>query len=118
VADAPTLASQRQRLERAIELSPSYANAHSFLADVLVEQGDGPAALEKAQRAVALEPGDSYHRLALAHALNKVGRADEGRKSADLALKLAENEAERSALFSRACEGGEQDACALAKQLR
>jgi TPR repeat protein len=136
VADAATLAAQRQRLERAIELSPSYAGAYSLLAEVLVEQGDGPAALEKAQRAVALEPGRSYHRLELSRALNQVGRTDEARKSADLALKLAENDAERSdiqrfVLFldessryaqsreqretlqkQAACEGGDNAACA------
>ena len=95
-ADASALAVRRQRLERAIELNPSYANAFSYLADVLVEQGDGAAALAQAQRAVALEPGQSYHRVALARALNKLGRSDEARKSAELGLQLADNDNERS----------------------
>ena len=56
-ADASTLAGLRQRLERAIELNDSFANAYSYLAEVLVQQGDGEGALVPAQRAVALEPG-------------------------------------------------------------
>jgi TPR repeat protein len=95
-ADASALAVRRQRLERAIELNASYANAFSFLAEVLVEQGDGAAALAQAQRAVALEPGESYHRVALARALDKLGRADEARQSAELGLQLADNDIERS----------------------
>jgi hypothetical protein len=42
--DAAYLAAQRQQLERAIELNASAANAHSFLAEVIVAQGDGKAA--------------------------------------------------------------------------
>lgn len=95
-ADAPTLAAQRQRLERAIELNGSYANARSYLAEILVEQGEGPAALAQAQRAVVLEPGDSYHRVALARVLSRLGRGDEARKSAELGLQLAENDSQRS----------------------
>jgi TPR repeat protein len=95
-ADAPALAARRQRLERAIELNGSYAYAFSYLAEVMVEQGDGPAALAQAQRAVVLEPGESYHRVALARALNKGGRGDEARKSAELGLRLADNDNERS----------------------
>ncbi len=95
-ADAAALAALRQRLERAIELNGSYANAHSFLADVIVAQGDGQAALASAQRAVALEPGESYHRVAVGRALQKLGRIDEARKSGELGLQLAENDADRS----------------------
>jgi len=95
-ADAPTLAALRQRLERAIELNGSYANACSYLAEVLVQQGDGPAALAHAQRAVVLSPGESYHRVALARAFNKLGHGDEARKSAELGLQLADNDNDRS----------------------
>jgi TPR repeat protein len=95
-ADAPTLAALRQRLERAIQLNASYADAHSYLADVLEQQGDGPAALAEAQLAVRLEPGESYHRVALARALGKLGRNDEARKAAETGLSLADNDEERS----------------------
>ena len=136
-ADAAALAGLRQRLERAIELNGSYANAYSYLAEVIVQQGDGPAALVPAQRAVALEPGGAYHRVALARVLHKLGRGDEARRSAELGLQLAENDAERSnaerfllflkeeARYSRdrerqetsqkqtnACESGDAAACA------
>ena len=71
-------------------------DARSYLAEVLVQQGDGPAALVQAQRAVVLEAGGSYHRVALARALNKLGRDDEARKSAELGLQLADNDHDRS----------------------
>jgi tetratricopeptide (TPR) repeat protein len=135
-ADAAGLATLRQRLERAIEMNESYAAAHSFLAEVLVLQGDGQAALASAQRAVSLEPGGSYHRVALGRALQTVGRNDEARESAEVGLQLAENDADRSnaerfvlylnetsryaqerALFETsqkqaACQNGDSAACA------
>jgi hypothetical protein len=95
-ADAAELSALQLRLQRVIELNEAYADAHSFLAEVLVQEGDGPAALASAQRAVALEPGGAYHRVALARALAKVGRADEARKSAELGLRLAQGDSERS----------------------
>ena len=94
-ADAALLAQLRTRLERAIELQPAHANAHSFLADTLVDQGEGAAALPKALRAVELEPGESYHRRALARALNRAGRTDEARKAAERALAIADSDRER-----------------------
>ncbi len=94
--DAATLAGLRQELERATELNPSYANAQSFLAEVRVQQGEAQAALAPAQRAVALEPGASYHRVALARVLHQLGREDEARKSAELGLQLAQDDTERS----------------------
>lgn len=94
-ADAALLAQQRTRLERAIELQPAHANAHSFLADTLVDQGEGAAAVPQALRAVELEPGESYHRRALARALDKAGRADEAKKAAERALSVADSDKER-----------------------
>ncbi|MFN8095178.1 MAG: hypothetical protein U0599_23695 [Vicinamibacteria bacterium] len=95
-ADAPTLARVRRLLERALELHATYANACSFLAEVLVDQGDGKAGLEMAQRAVAAEPGETYHRVALARALHGLGRDDEAGQAVDAGLRLAETDAERS----------------------
>jgi Flp pilus assembly protein TadD len=94
--DATLLAALRQRLERAIQLNGSFAYSHSFLAEVLVDQGDGQAALAPAQRATTLEPGESYHRIALARVLHQLGRDDEARKSAEQGLLLADNDGERS----------------------
>jgi len=94
--DAALLAAQRQRLERAIELNASFANAYSFLADVIGDQGDGKAALAPAERAVSLDPGESFHRIALARVLHQLGRDDDARKSAEQALRLADDDADRS----------------------
>jgi TPR repeat protein len=94
--DASTLAAQRRYLERALELNGSYAIAASFLADTLVAQGDANAALAHAQRAIALEPSNSYHRVAMARALSKLGQGDEAKKAAELGLKLADDEDDRS----------------------
>jgi TPR repeat protein len=94
-ADAARLAGIRMRLERAIELQPAHADAHSFLADTLVDQGDSASAVKQAQRAVELEPGESYHRRALARALDRTGRADEARAAAERALALADRDRER-----------------------
>jgi Flp pilus assembly protein TadD len=135
--DTSTLAVVRQRLERAIELNGSYANSYSYLAELLVQQGDGQGALEPARHAVALEPGESYHRVALARVLHQLGRNEEARKSAELGLRLADDDTERSnaerfLLFlkedvryvqeraqretsqkqTNACEGGDGAACA------
>lgn len=94
--DAPALAAVRQRLERAIELNGSFADAYSYLAEVIVQQGDAAAALAPARQAVSLEPGESYHRVALARVLHKLGRAEEARKAAELGLQLARDDGQRS----------------------
>jgi TPR repeat protein len=95
-ADKEALGALRQRLERAVELNPSYVNSYSFLAEVLVDLGEPQAALAAAQRAVALEPGQSYHRVALARVLHSLGRDDDAQKSAELGLQLANDSSERS----------------------
>jgi TPR repeat protein len=131
--DAALLAAQRQQLERAVELNASAANAHSFLAEVLAAQGDGKAALAPAERAVSLEPGEAYHRIALARVLHQLGRDDEARQSAEQGLRLSDDaadkaNAERFLLYLKedtryskeraqqqattACEGGDASACA------
>ena len=91
-----TLALMRRRLERAVELDADHADALSFLAEVLVQQKDATAALPLAERAVALEPGRSYHRVALARVLNQLGRTEEARAAAKQGLQLAGDDAERS----------------------
>jgi TPR repeat protein len=94
--DAATLALMRRRLERAVELDPGDAGALSFLGETLVQQNEGQAGLPHVQRAVALEPGRSYHRVALARVLFQLGRPEEARASAELGLRLAQDENERS----------------------
>ncbi|MGE5125508.1 MAG: tetratricopeptide repeat protein, partial [Betaproteobacteria bacterium] len=94
--DAATLALMRRRLERAAELDPGDAATLSFLAETLVQQNEGQSALAHAQRAVTLEPGRSYHRIALGRVLFQLGRPEEARASAELGLRLAQDENERS----------------------
>jgi TPR repeat protein len=94
--DAATLSLMRSRLERAVELDPGDASAYSFLAETLVQLKEGQAALPLAQRAVTLEPGRSYHRVALARVLFDLDRPDEAHQSAELGLRLARDESERS----------------------
>jgi TPR repeat protein len=94
--DAAALALMRRWLERAVELDPGDAAAHSFLGETLVQQNEGQAALPHVQRAVALEPGRSYHRVALARVLFQLGRPEEARASAEAGLRLAQDESERS----------------------
>ncbi len=94
--DAAALALMGRRLERAVDLDPGDAFACSFLAETLVRQNEGQAALPLAQRAVTLQPGRSYHRVALARVLLQLGRIDEARQSAALGLRLAQDENERS----------------------
>lgn len=94
--DEPARLAIRKHLERAIELNPSYANALSFLAEVLADGGEAEAAFALVQRAVALEPGQSYHRVALARVLLKLNRNEDARKLAELGLQLADNDADRS----------------------
>jgi TPR repeat protein len=91
-ADAAALAERRSLLERSIELNPAYADAYSFLAETLLDQDESEIALARAERAVALEPGDSYHRLALGKALHALDRDAEARASAELGLRLAGSE--------------------------
>lgn len=95
-ADAATLGANRKLLERAIALNDKYAAAHAYLAEVMVEQDAGPAALPSAQRAVALEPGGSYPHVALARVLHKLGQAGLARSSAERGLQLASSDWERS----------------------
>jgi tetratricopeptide (TPR) repeat protein len=83
------------RLEKARALEPTAANAHSFLAEVRLALGQNDEALELAKRAVELEPAESYHRLSLAHALWKTGRAQDAARIAETALKAASSEHER-----------------------
>ena len=88
-SDAATLRAVRQWLERATELNPSYANAYSLLAEVLVELGDAEVAVASGQRAVALEPGGSYHHVAFGRVLHALGLNDDALKQAKVGDELA-----------------------------
>jgi tetratricopeptide (TPR) repeat protein len=94
-SDAATLAAQRKHLERAVALDTGHARAHAHLAEVLVRQAQAEAALPLVQRAVVLQPGDSYVHLVRARVLHALARPDDARQAIDVALQLADDERAR-----------------------
>lgn len=82
-------------LDQTITLNPNWASGYSYLAEITIGLGDTEKALGLARRAVALEPGESYHHATLARALGRLSKADEAVKEAEKALALAENPGER-----------------------
>jgi len=94
-ADPETLGRVEKSLLKATELNSDYAPAYSFLADVRIDQGQAEAAAGLAKRAVALEPGKSYHRCTLARALSRVSKPEEALREAEKALALARTASER-----------------------
>jgi tetratricopeptide (TPR) repeat protein len=78
-----------QSLQRAVELNPDYASGHSFLAEVKSYLGDSEGALVLAKTAIALEPGASYHHVALANVLLGLGRPEEAMAAAERGRALA-----------------------------
>jgi TPR repeat protein len=124
VSDPEGLAAIRKHLDRSIELSEPYAAAHAYLAEVMVQQDQAEAALPHAQRAVALDAGSTYNRVALARVLHKLGQEDAARAAAQKGLQLAADEAERSnaesflASLDHDAEQKEQRAASQASQAR
>lgn len=82
-------------LNQSVTLNPDWASGYSYLAEVTIGLGDAEKALGLARRAVALEPGESYHHATAARALGRLSRADEAVKEAEKALALADNPGER-----------------------
>jgi TPR repeat protein len=62
----------------------------------MAQQEQAEAALPHAQRAVALDSGSSYGRVALARVLQKLGQDDAERAAARQGLQLATDDADRS----------------------
>jgi adenylate cyclase len=90
-------------LERAIELDPGFAVAHSALSFVLSaqpifspqskRQSLFPRVVEHARRAIALDPTDALARCSLSNTLFFTGRHNEAMAEADLAVGLDPNSA-------------------------
>jgi tetratricopeptide (TPR) repeat protein len=93
--DKPTLEAIARNLDKTITLNSNWAPGYSYLADVRIELDDAEGALGLARRAVALEPGESYHHAAVARALARLSKADEAVREAEKALALAQNPGER-----------------------
>ncbi len=82
-------------LERAKELAPENADVLSYLAEVRLDQQRVAEALALAERAVQLEPGVSYHRMAHARALWASRKGPEAAQAARTALNAARTSEER-----------------------
>jgi predicted Zn-dependent protease len=93
--DRPSLERIAGDLEKTITLNSTWAPGYSYLADVCVDLDDAERALGLARRAVALEPGAPYHRLATARALARLSRQGEAIQEAERALALARTPEDR-----------------------
>lgn len=82
----------RDRLERAIEIDPRYAEAHSMLAMTFVQLDNIRLATESFNRAVRLEPDNYSVRNSYAVFLCQQRQFDEARKQFDRAIKVREND--------------------------
>jgi tetratricopeptide (TPR) repeat protein len=93
--DKAALEEIARSLDQTIKLNSNWAPGYSYLAEVSIDLGDAEKALGLARRAVALEPGESYHHATVARALGRLSRTDEAVMEAEKALALASNPAER-----------------------
>lgn len=94
-ADEALLAQVASLLERSIVLDPTDPDSHSFLAEVRVQQRRSADALPLARRAVELEPGRTYHHVALARALWGDGKAAEAVAAAQAGMDVARSAQDR-----------------------
>jgi TPR repeat protein len=88
--DRETLGRVEKSLQRAVELNPEYAFGYSFLAETKQDLGLKDEALALARRAISLEPGGSYHHLALARVLFQQSKTAEARAEAERGRELAQ----------------------------
>ena len=82
----------RARLERAIELEPRNANAHSLLALTFVELGNHRLANENFERAVRLSPNNKDVRNAYAVYLCQQREFDDAMEQFDRAINVRDND--------------------------
>lgn len=85
--DDPSLAEQAFR--RAIELNPSYASAHHWLANLLRNKGQTAEALEEILKALHLDPLSPTIATVAGDLLHRAGRYDEALHQWHRALELA-----------------------------
>ena len=95
--DAAQLEQMEKALVRSIELNPSFAPAYADLAEVRTWLKKPPVeVMPLLAKAVTLEPRSPRHRLTAARVLWRLGSPDEARKAAQVALTLADTDAERA----------------------
>lgn len=78
-----------RHLRRAIELSPSYATAHEWYAELLARLGRADEAVQVARQARRVDPLSEPARASLVHALRLAGRLDEALEEARRQLEVA-----------------------------
>ncbi len=88
-------AEAEQALARALELLPALSEVHYARAAWLLGDGQAEAALQQAERAVLLDPGEHSHWVMLGRARQQLGRTDEAIAAYRAALGLNERD-ERS----------------------
>jgi tetratricopeptide (TPR) repeat protein len=94
--DPETLSRIEALLDRAAALNPRSAASFALLADARIRLDRASTALTPAHRAVAVDPGDSDHRLTLARVLWALSRSDEAVAQARTGRALAKTDRQRS----------------------
>jgi len=87
-------------LDQATKLNPSFGPAFGYLASVELQLNHGDRAVDAAQHAITLEPGNASSRMILANAFVRLSRRDEALKAAQDALPLARNQQEYASIQS------------------
>ena len=88
--DAAALERIEKSLVRAVELNSTFAAAHAALGEVRGVLGRPHAQIMPVlARAISLEPGSPWHRIATARTLARLKQYDEARKTARAALEIA-----------------------------
>lgn len=75
-------------LEKALQISPDYPEAHSLLGYVLSRRGKTHQAVKHLNRAISLSPGSATAHLYLGKAYEKLGRYDESERELRIASRL------------------------------
>jgi hypothetical protein len=95
-ADRDALLQIEKHLTRAVELNDRLAPAYAYLAEVKAALDPKTSgALPLVRRAIALEPAEPGHRLALARVFWRMGSLEDARREAQTALSLSRNDQER-----------------------
>ena len=84
-------------LNRAVALNGGFAPAYALLGEATMHAGRGPQAVDFAKRAVSLDPGSVWNRLALARVFWGVSQRDDALRQAREALAVARNDEEKRA---------------------
>ena len=77
-----------EELRRTIALDPMHADSHTLLARLLLDQGDGEAALDHVRAAALLEPASAEAHVRLAYVFERIGRSAEAKRCCGVAAAL------------------------------